>query len=192
MTFEIEGFEEFSELCLEFAEDIREVREGLPESIDNAVEESAYDIQGQMKIELHNLDAVDSGNLLKSIESDQIESMKSGKAEWEIGPTADYAKYVEFGTNPHTITPKGTTEQEVLERREMMEESEGELPEEVADAPALQFNAGGQKVTVDMVKHPGSDAKPFFRTAVAKHEQEERLARSIDKHTSLLFSAKMN
>lgn len=56
-----------------------------------------------------------------------------------IGPHTEYAAFVEFGTKPHVIRPKGKK--------------------------ALSFFVGGQRITVKSVNHPGTRAKPFVRPA---------------------------
>jgi len=56
-----------------------------------------------------------------------------------VGPTADYAPFVEFGTKPHVIKPK--------------------------DKKALSFMVGGRRVTVREVHHPGTRSQPFVRPA---------------------------
>jgi HK97 gp10 family phage protein len=56
-----------------------------------------------------------------------------------IGPTAKYAPYVEFGTQPHVIKAK--------------------------NAQALVFKVGGKTVFARQVNHPGTKARPFVRPA---------------------------
>lgn len=56
-----------------------------------------------------------------------------------IGPTAEYAPFVEFDTKPHKITAK--------------------------NKKALSFMVGGKKIIVRSVNHPGTTAQPFVRPA---------------------------
>lgn len=56
-----------------------------------------------------------------------------------IGPHTDYAGYVEFGTKPHVIRAK--------------------------NKKSLMFIAGGKKVFVKKVNHPGTKAQPYVRPA---------------------------
>ena len=187
--FEADGFDEFAQECLDMADDMRDIKDEIPEVLDNATEAATEDLEGEMKAELHNLGAVNSGTLLESIEVEKEQSAESGaRAKWAVGPTVDYAPYVEFGTDPHTITPKDTTEAEVREIREEVKENGG-LTERAKNAPALQFNAGGTQVTVDMVQHPGSKAKPFFRNSFNRVAREKRLTRELDRRTGMLFKA---
>lgn len=57
----------------------------------------------------------------------------------EVGASADHAKYVEFGTDPHTI--------------------------EADDAEALHFEIDGESVFAQSVQHPGTKPQPFIRPA---------------------------
>jgi len=52
----------------------------------------------------------------------------------------DYAKFVEFGTPPHTITPN--------------------------TKKALAFKSGGDTIIVKKVNHPGTRPNPFIRTTL--------------------------
>lgn len=56
-----------------------------------------------------------------------------------IGPTAEYAPFVEFDTKPHEIRAK--------------------------NKQALSFMMGGKRITVRSVHHPGTTAQPFVRPA---------------------------
>ncbi len=76
---------------------------------------------------------VKSGNLRKSL------TVVVQPNRIIVGPTADYAPFVEFGTGPHTIKAK--------------------------NKQALSFYVNGRKVTVKQVKHPGTRAQPFVRPA---------------------------
>lgn len=58
---------------------------------------SALDVQKQAKLNLKALKAWDTGNLANTILVDRVDG---GEAA-EIGPTAPYGPYVEFGTKPH-------------------------------------------------------------------------------------------
>lgn len=71
-----------------------QVRAGL------AVRRTAFAIEATAK----QLVPVDTGNLKNSIGSSPIgqdRALGPGDLDAEIGPTADYAEYVEFGTSQH-------------------------------------------------------------------------------------------
>lgn len=195
MSFDADGFEEFAEKCRETADDIETIRKTLPERLDAAVEDSAEDLSAEMKAQIHVMDAIQTGHLLRSIDNEQLESaQKGGRATQSVYTNVEYAPYVNYGTDPHYITPEDTSVEEVRERRERARQSLDQgagLPDDVLEAPALQFNVGGNAVHKDMVYHPGSRAKPFFDRAVNRHEAQERLAKSIDKYTSDLFTGVM-
>jgi hypothetical protein len=74
---------------------------------------------------------VDTGFLRNSVDF----VIKDGRIEISM---ADYAKYIEFGTNPHEITPK--------------------------NGKALKWKSGGKDVFAKKVMHPGTRPNPFIRT----------------------------
>lgn len=76
---------------------------------------------------------VRTGRMRQSIE---IKVMNEGV---RIGPTTDYAAYVEYGTKPHEIRPK--------------------------NKKALRFRMGNTLVFAKKVNHPGTKAQPFVRPA---------------------------
>lgn len=57
----------------------------------------------------------------------------------EVGSSADHARPVEFGSDPHTI--------------------------EADQADSLHFEYEGEEVFVHSVEHPGTEAQPFLRPA---------------------------
>ena len=63
---------------------------------------SALDIQGQAKDNLKEMGIWDLGNLANSL---MAETTGDGLTA-EIGPTAPYGPYVEFGTRPHFPPPE--------------------------------------------------------------------------------------
>lgn len=207
MTFEAEGFEELANELESFADELAEIRRGIPEAMDAAVKDSSEELAREMKSNLQQMGAVDSGELLRSISIREEESAAVGSmASYSVGPTADHAKYVEYGTGLHgpkgskyAITPKATTEQEVRRIRSLVKEANADrdedegkvIPQEAKDAPALQFTSGGDRVTTDMVMHPGSEKKPFFRNAVRTHDAKAHLANELDEKTNALFKGKM-
>ena len=78
---------------------------------------------------------VDTGRLRGSIKVKPLEE-GSGLHIFMV----DYGREVEFGTNPHIITPK--------------------------NKKALAFKAGGKKIVVKKVRHPGTRPNPFIRTTL--------------------------
>ena len=71
------------------------------EKIKREVSATALDIQKRAKKKLKEQKAIDEGNLVDSIVVDAVE----GGWAAEIGSTAPYAPYVEFGTGPHFPPP---------------------------------------------------------------------------------------
>lgn len=200
MTFEVTGLEEFLNDLEEFADDIEKVRKGLPEVLDESTEKAARDLHGEMILQINRLADNPSGNLASSIETDRIQSAKSGEAAvWSTGPTADYAKHVEYGTGTkgdprhasgeeYTITPKELTTGDIREMRINAQGDPG-LSEELKDAPAL--DVPGSDNPVLFVNHPGSNPTPYWRTAIGRFVQQDRFVEQLDKHTSALFQGMM-
>lgn len=60
-----------------------------------AVKKTAFDIEADAKA----LAPVDTGNLRGSISTDIIGDGRFGSIEAEIGPTAEYGAFVEYGTS---------------------------------------------------------------------------------------------
>lgn len=98
---------------------------------------------------------VDCGTLRASIAS-EVSSIASNVLRAHIGSNVDYAADVEFGTDPHTITP--------------------------TDAEALHWTEGGEDVFAQSVQHPGTDPQPFLGPAIETHKSdiEELLASAIE------------
>ncbi len=76
---------------------------------------------------------VDTGRLRNSI---KVISTNEGI----VIVMVDYAMFVEFGTPPHTISPK--------------------------DKKALKFKKGKKNIIVKKVKHPGTRPNPFIRNTL--------------------------
>lgn len=71
---------------------------------------------------------------------DEIERRWSGNVTYAIGSNLDYAAAVEYGTDPHPITPD--------------------------DADVLRFEIGGTTVFTKHVEHPGTEGQPYLRPAI--------------------------
>lgn len=111
-----------------------------------AVKTTLYDIERDAKENLEENDSVDSGRLKGSITTNIISSYCG-----EVGTNVEYAECVEYGTRPHTITPK--------------------------NKKALYWEGAGHPVK--SVQHPGSKAKPFMGPATKKNEV--KFNKKIDK-----------
>lgn len=74
-----------------------------------------------------------------------------------VTSNAEYAAFVEFGTDPHVITAD--------------------------NKDALKFEVGGETVFATSVDHPGTEAQPYMRPAVRAVERS--LPRIADKSDSL-------
>lgn len=113
----------------------------------------------------------------------ELEGMANTKAELEeieanwadeedvvyvVGPSAEYAIFVEFGTDPHLITPD--------------------------DAEALKFEGKilpgvpeTETIFATRVLHPGTDAQPFMRPALRYIERNAaRFATDADSLEQLI------
>jgi len=89
---------------LEGAENVKKaIKELLAKEKDVKAEvmNSALNIQKEAGKRLRDYEAIDTGHLRRSI---LVDSLESGLA-CEIGPTAGYGPYVEFGTRPHFPPP---------------------------------------------------------------------------------------
>lgn len=104
-----------------------------------AFRKTAFDIEGTAK----NLAAVDTGNLRGSISTDISGDGRFGMMEAEIGPTAEYGAYVEYGTQPHVIRP--------------------------TDAEMLAFPGLDGMAFAKVVQHPGTAPQPFMGPAFDRH-----------------------
>lgn len=81
---------------------------------------------------------VDTGNLRRSIGHEL--SVQGTRIVLEVFATANYAKFVHDGTEPHLIRPRR--------------------------AKALAFEAGGRTVFAAWAMHPGTKPRPFLQDAV--------------------------
>lgn len=194
---DISGFDGFAEDLEEFADDIEEVRRGLPDALDTAVEDSSEELHKRMQREINRLADNPSGNLASTIRHDpEMSAHSGGQAKWSVGPTADYAKHVEYGTgtkgdpahasgNPYTITAEGENMGDINEK--IMNERGSPGLGELKDVGSLFFD-GSHKLYVE---HPGSKPTPFWRTAIYSHEAQGDLPDKLDRELDLLFKRVM-
>ena len=83
---------------------------------------------------------------------------KVGRLEAEIGPSAPYAIYIEYGTRPHIIRP--------------------------VRARALRFEVDGEVVFTRLIRHPGTKPQRFIReTAEELQNQISRFASEVFRLT---------
>ncbi len=81
-------------------------------------------------------------------------TIRYGTGYVEVGPTAEYAPFVEYGTSPHIIRPKFKK--------------------------ALRFEKGGKVIFAKLVHHPGFPGRFFVRSAYEEfQENAESLARQL-------------
>jgi len=148
---DIEGFDEFAEELDGFAEELREFESRLPGAIDDGVETTAREVESDTSKNAPK----DTGRLANSYESNRI-----GLGKWEVGTDVEYARPVEFGSEPHLITPNG-------------------------DYPLRFFwEKIGAEVALNYVNHPGTPAQPHLRPAL--RENTRRLQREIDREITQL------
>jgi len=142
--FEIDGAAAFTEL----ADDLESMADEVQEAIDGAVEKTALQVERSAKQKA----PVDTGNLRAS-----IQTVPDGLAQRLVGTNVEYAPDVEFGTQPHVITP--------------------------TDAEVLRFEGSdGDIVYAQSVDHLGTPAQPFLRPAIREHESDlvENIRAAID------------
>jgi len=94
----------------------------------------------QIEREAKDRAPVDTGRLRASITTDLIE--KRGIPMVKVGTNVEYAPYVEFGTDPHVITP---------DSKEALQWTDPET---------------GEPVFAKRVEHPGTESQPFLLPAV--------------------------
>lgn len=147
-SLNVSGFEDFQEQLQEFATEVREAQSRVDDAVDKGTRNTSKLLKSQMRENILRVDAVDSGELLDSVEWTKIES-----GVYTVGPTADHAVYVEYGTGIY--------------------HKDGGSEIEPNEAQALAFEYEGEQVVVASVK--GMKPRPFFRSAVDKAEEEEWL-----------------
>ena len=145
----IDGFDDAADDFAEFAENLREFAARTDEAVDDGVEDTALQIEGTAKEHA----PVETGNLRSSISHRRIDI-----AEFIVGTPVEYAPDVEFGTQPHPITPNG-------------------------DDP-LTFKVDDEWVSTYHVDHPGTPAQPFLRKALRQHQSD--LSRNIQQSINAL------
>lgn len=122
----------------EFADEIEDLRDDLTDGIDSGVATTAAQVERSAKQRV----PVDTGNLRAS-----LRFRRRAPATYAVGTNVQYAPDVEFGADPHVITPN--------------------------QAEALRFeDANGEPVFAARVEHPGTPAQPFLRPALREHESD--------------------
>lgn len=130
----IKGFEAFAAELEEFAGDLEDIADEIDEAIDRGTRKTALQVERAAKKNA----PVDSGELRADIGTTPL-----GKAEYAVGTTKKYAPSVEYGSDPHPITPNGPY--------------------------PLRFQVNGEWVVTDKVEHPGTPMQAFLRPALHKH-----------------------
>jgi len=145
---DFDGFAEAADDFTELAEMLDEVAAGLPDAIDSGVRRTAMTVRGTAQANA----PVDRGELRQKIEAQRAEL-----GVYEVISAAPHAQAVEFGTDPHVITPDS------------------------ADALAFE-GQNGELVFRQRVNHPGTPAQPYLRPAMKQHQSElvENISEAID------------
>ena len=120
----------------------RKKQEG--KDFDEALKEALEEMAFRMEAEAVRMCPVNTGALMGSITSGVEEDTNTVWVGAGFDAEVDYAKYVEYGTPPHIISPK--------------------------DKKALYWK--GAEHPVKRVKHPGTRPKPFLRPAANKVKRE--------------------
>lgn len=154
---EIVGFANFYKEFRDFEEDLYRISDEIDDIVDRATGDVALEIERTAKKNAPvaeprpDLDATPGA--LKA----DIQAVRKYPGEWAVGSILEYAPYVEYGTDPHPITPNGIY--------------------------PLRFMVDGEWVSTYEVKHPGATAQPFLRPALDKHKSElaEEIERGIEE-----------
>jgi HK97 gp10 family phage protein len=148
---DFDGFEDAADDFDSFADKLRDVAARLPSAVDSGAQRTAMTIQGTAQANA----PVDRGELRQKIETRRIEL-----AAYQVISAAPHAQAVEFGTDPHVITPNS------------------------ADALAFE-GQNGELIFRQRVEHPGTPAQPYLRPAVRQHQSE--LTENINDAINELF-----
>lgn len=176
--FGSDGLGEFIDEVEQFKSEIEEAKQGLSLALHAAVRDTASDLETEMKENLLQMTEPETGQLLDSIQFEPV-SDTGYTVSYSVFTGADHAPYIEYGTVPHEIMPRGLTK----------EEMRSATYAEAQDLPALRFQSSDGTTTVVIARHPGTDPRPFFRKAVNTAEAEEWLPRELDDKTNELFEA---
>jgi len=149
-----DGFDEFADDLEEFADRMKEFERRIPNAIDRALEKTSRKVELTASINAPK----DTDRLANS-----SFSRRESRYRWVVGFSAEYAKPVEFGSEPHIITP--------------------------TDADALHFFVDGKEVFTKRVEHPGTPAQPFLRPAIREHSNDltSHMERELDKLAKEIF-----
>ena len=144
---DIEGGDDFRE----FADDLRDAASQIRFAIDIALRRTALAVERTAKENA----PVDTGTLHTSIRFEKLSA-----EEYVVGTGVEYAPDVEFGTQPHVITP--------------------------TSAEALAFEGrDGDLIFRSRVEHPGTPAQPYLRPALREHRSD--LVQNIRQEISRVF-----
>jgi len=135
------------------------------EELKKAMAEVVFGIEGDAKGFCPvgpNIPGVRTGGLLKSSIHGEVVSAFEGV----VGTNTEYAPYVEFGTRPHEIRPKGkkALSYGVYQIRTKWLRSARTLKNSKTEQTG--------KVVVRSVKHPGTRPQPFLEPAFRNGEKE--------------------
>jgi len=144
---DIDGFDDLARAFRRFAEMLRDAADSADESIDDALLETALDVEAGAKRRA----PVDTGTL-----RGDIRTRKARPGVYYTGNTVEYAPAMEYGSQPHLITP--------------------------TDADALRFKVDGEVVFASRVNHPGTEAQPYLRPALAavRKDLPENIAAELE------------
>jgi len=115
-------------------------RTGLTRTGKEKLKKKLKSIGFQIEREAKKNAPVDTGRLRASITTDV--TMNQGLPMVKVGTNVEYAPYIEFGTQPHVITP---------DSKEALQWTDPET---------------GEPVFAKKVKHPGTEEQPFLLPAV--------------------------
>lgn len=145
------GFEELADDADDFADELRDIDDEVHAALDRAVAETARWI----KIAMEGFVPIAEGDLLQSI----TDPVKTAPLERTIYVEEDYARAIEYGRGPVTITPD--------------------------KADALRFEIDGRIVYAGKVEQDPVPDQPFVRPAMRGNAR--RLRREINRELRQVF-----
>lgn len=147
----IDGFSDFVEELKDLSEGLRDVADEIGSAVGGGTEQTAQDVRDTARRKA----PVESGELKRKIAVQEADD-----GTYTVVARADHAAHVEYGTQPHLITP---------DTKEV-----------------LKFQSGTDTVYTAFANHPGTEAQPFLRPALKQHQSS--LTRNITSEIKKLIN----
>ncbi len=133
------GWEEFLEDADDFADAFDEIADDVDKRIDSSVRDVALSVESDAK----SMAPEESGELRAD-----IQTTKLADSLYSVGTTKEYAPSMEYGSQPHPITPNGPY------------------------PLSFWWERRGVWFTGYKVNHPGTPSHPFLRPSLAPHRDD--------------------